>query len=338
MTKIKAEFLQHKYDREGSPLRSKLVANIATIYRMGSVFPWLFNALIHNRITSSLMKSLTGFAQKRSIPGLRKTTLRKWCKQNLDLLNKSLTNPKGTLYLFMDEFTNYNDTEIGIKAIRVLNHLGYRILVVRHEVSGRTFLSKGYVRKAARIAAKNVAIFQSLVDEAHPLIGIEPSAILTFRDEYPDLLRGEEKIAAKNISKHCLMVDEFLVREMEKGNISSGSFTKDAMTIRLHGHCQQKSIASTLPTKKMLSLPENYHVREIPSGCCGMAGSFGYEKEHYDLSMKIGNLVLFPEIEKLENDVAVAAPGTSCRHHILDGTGRKAVHPIEVLYEALMLI
>jgi len=335
MTKIKAEFLQHKYDREGSPLQSKLVANIASIYRAGSAFPWLFNLLIHNRVTSSLTKYLTGFAQKRSIPGLSKTTLRNWCKKNLDLLNESLTDPKGTLYFFMDEFTNYNDTEIGIKAVRVLNHLGYRILVVKHEVSGRTFLSKGYVRKAAKIAAKNVEIFRSLVNETHPLIGIEPSAILTFRDEYPDLLYGEEKISAKSIAKNSLMIDEFLVREMEKGNISAESFTKNELTIRLHGHCQQKAIASTMPTKKMLSLPANYHVREVPSGCCGMAGSFGYEKEHYDLSMKIGNLVLFPELLRLGDDVVVAAPGTSCRHHILDGTGKKAVHPIEILYGAI---
>ncbi len=335
MTKIKAEFLQHKYDREGSPLRSKLVANIASVYRMGSAVPRLFNLFVHNRTTSSIMKSLTGFAQMRSIPGLSRMTLRSWCKKNLDNLNANLTSPKGSLCLFMDEFTNYNDTEIGIKAIRVLNHLGYKILVVKHEVSGRTFLSKGYVRKAAKIAAKNVAIFRSIIDEAHPLIGIEPSAILTFRDEYPDLLRGEEKIAAKSIAKNSLMIDEFLVREKEKGNISADSFTNKELTIRLHGHCQQKAIASTLPTKKMLSLPVNYHVREVPSGCCGMAGSFGYEKEHYDLSMKIGNLVLFPEIMGLGDEVVVAAPGTSCRHHILDGTGKQAVHPIEILFHAI---
>ncbi len=335
MTKIKAEFLQHKYDREGSPLRSKLVANISGIYQLGSVFPWLFNRLITNRISASFLKKMTGFAQKRSIPVLNKLTLRKWCQKNLEKLNAGISSPKGTLYFFVDEFTNYNDTEIGIKAIRVLNHLNYKILVVSHEVSGRTFLSKGYLRKAAKIAAKNVSIFQSLIDDAHPLIGIEPSAILTFRDEYPDLLRGEQKIAAQRIARNCLMIDEFLVREKEKGNFSDASFTQNELTIRLHGHCQQKAIASTLPTRKMLSMPANYHVQEVPSGCCGMAGSFGYEKEHYDLSMKIGNLVLFPDLLRLGKEVVVAAPGTSCRHHILDGTGKKAVHPIEILFNAI---
>jgi len=335
MTKIKAEFLQHKYDEEGSPLRSKLVANIASIYKLGTPLPGLFNFVVHNPVTSSLIKSATGFAGKRSIPGLARTTLRSWCSKNLKKLNDRIENPKGSLYFFIDEFTNYNDTEIGIKAIRVLNHLGYLVLVVQHEVSGRTFLSKGYVRKAAKIAAKNVAIFGSLIDDKHPLVGIEPSAILTFRDEYSDLLRGEQKIAAKRVAKNSLMIDEFLIREQEKGNISAESFTKNALTIKLHGHCQQKAIASTLPTKKMLSLPVNYHVQEIPSGCCGMAGSFGYEKEHYDLSMKIGNLVLFPELRRLSEVVVVAAPGTSCRHHIFDGTGKKAVHPVEILFEAI---
>jgi FAD/FMN-containing dehydrogenase/Fe-S oxidoreductase len=335
MTKIKAEFLQHKYDREGSPLRSKLVANIATLYGLGSSSPSLFNFVIQNRLTSSLAKSLTGFAQKRSIPGLGKTTLRKWCKKNLSELNTSITHPKGSVHFFIDEFTNFNDTEIGIKAIRVLNHLGYRVETVRHEVSGRTFLSKGYVRKAAVIAAKNVSIFEPLVNETHPLIGIEPSAILTFRDEYPDLLRGEQKTAAKKLAPNSLLLEEFLVREMDRGNITAASFTTRELTIRLHGHCQQKAIASTLPTKKMLTLPANYHVREVPSGCCGMAGSFGYEKEHYDLSMKIGNLVLFPELRKLDQEVVIAAPGTSCRHHIFDGTGKRALHPVEILFQAI---
>ena len=337
MTKIKAEFLQHKYDLEGSPLRSKMVAHFASLYRLGSISPGLFNFLIHNRVSSSLIKSFTGFARKRSIPGLGTTTLRKWCKGNLNSLNAAVSHPKGSLYLFVDEFTNFNDTEIGIKAIRLLNHLGYKVEVVRHEVSGRTFLSKGYVRKAAKIAARNVSILGPLVDEAHPLIGIEPSAILTFRDEYPDLLRGEQKNAAKKLALQSLMLEEFLVREKEKGNISSDSFTSKELTIRLHGHCQQKAIASTFPTKKMLTLPANYHVSEISTGCCGMAGSFGYEKEHFELSMKIGNLVLFPELEKLGDEVVIAAPGTSCRHHILDGTGKKAVHPVEVLFDAIRI-
>ena len=132
------------------------------------------------------------------------------------------------------------------------------------------------------------------------------------------------------------MIDEFIAAEFEKGNISKDLFSKESRKIKLHGHCHQKSLASTEPTKKMLEIPANYKVDEIKSGCCGMAGSFGYEKEHYEVSMKVGELVLFPEINKTTEEIIIAAPGTSCRHQIKDGTGRTAFHPVEILHDALM--
>ena len=181
-----------------------------------------------------------------------------------------------------------------------------------------------------------VVAYKDIITPDKPLIGIEPSAILGFRDEYPDLLRDDLKKAAIELSKSVFMIDEFIYREMESGRISKERFTQEAKTIKVHGHCQQKAIASTTPTINMLAFPENYIVEEIKSGCCGMAGSFGYEKEHYDLSMKVGELVLFPAVRKAGKEVIIAAPGTSCRHQILDGTGSIARHPIEILYEALL--
>ena len=171
---------------------------------------------------------------------------------------------------------------------------------------------------------------------ATPLIGIEPSAILTFRDEYIDLASDENFEASKALSKNVFMIDEFIAKEIEAGNIQSSSFTKEKKSIQLHGHCQQKALSSVAPSVKLLSLPQNYIVETIPSGCCGMAGSFGFEKEHYELSMKIGELLLLPTVRKQAADVIIAAPGTSCRHQIKDGTGREALHPVEVLYEALL--
>ena len=214
--------------------------------------------------------------------------------------------------------------------------LGYRVVLPEHTISGRTFLSKGLIRKAKKIANKNVTLLKDIITDKTPLIGIEPSGILTFRDEYPDLVDKDLKEASIKLAKSALMFDEFIAQEIDKGNITKDQFTKEARKIRLHGHCHQKSIASTEPTKKMLSLPENYEVEEIKSGCCGMAGSFGYEKEHYELSMKVGELVLFPEIRKTDESAIIAAPGTSCRQQIKDGTGRKALHPVEILYDALV--
>ncbi len=336
MAKLKAEFLQHYYDSHGIPLRTRLIAYITWINRLGSLAPAVFNWAVTNPFIANTTKGLIGFAKERSIPTLHTFTLRTWAKKHLKALQQPLPTDAPRVYLFVDEFTDYNDTTIGVKTIQLLSRLGYRVQMVDHGQSGRTFLSKGLLRTAAKIAARNVQALKDCVSEQTPLIGIEPSAILGFRDEYPDLLRGEAKKQALELGRHVYMLDEFLSHEMEAGRIKKTQFTTKAKSIKLHGHCQQKAIASTEPTKKMLSFPENYSVTEIPSGCCGMAGSFGYEKEHIALSKQVGELVLFPEIRKAGDEVIIAAPGTSCRHQIKDGTGRKGLHPVEILYEALV--
>jgi Fe-S oxidoreductase len=236
--------------------------------------------------------------------------------------------------LFCDEFTNYNDTEIGIKAILLLEKLGYEVIIPEHTESGRSWLSKGLLRKAKAIAEKNVRLLSPLINEQTPLIGIEPSAVLTFRDEYIDLADDALLDDAKRLSANVFTIEEFLSREADAGNITADLFTNAQRKIVLHGHCHQKALSSVAPSVKILSLPQNYSVQVIPSGCCGMAGSFGYEKEHYDLSMQIGELVLLPTVRKQEADVIIAAPGTSCRHQIKDGASKKALHPVEVLYDA----
>ncbi len=191
------------------------------------------------------------------------------------------------------------------------------------------------LRKAKKIAINNISSLADLVDSKTPLIGIEPSAILGFRDEYPDLAGLELKDKAKKLAANSFLVDEFVSKEFREGRIKRESFTEDKLQILLHAHCQQKAVASSACSVEMLSIPANYDVSEIPSGCCGMAGSFGYEKEHFELSKKIGELVLFPGIRNSGSDVVIAAPGTSCRHHIKDGTGRIAKPPVVILYEAL---
>jgi Fe-S oxidoreductase len=229
-----------------------------------------------------------------------------------------------------------NDVEIGIKAIKLLNGLGYKVEIPEHVESGRAYLSKGLIRKSKELARENVSRLNILVSENTPLIGIEPSAILSFRDEYPDLVGDDLKDQVLKMAPYCLMFDEFIMREVQNGKIIQSQFSDAKQHIRLHGHCHQKALASTGPTKEMLSLPTNYTVDEIKSGCCGMAGSFGYEAEHYEVSMKVGELVLLPEVRKTPEHTIISAPGTSCRHQIKDGTGRIALHPIEVLYDALL--
>jgi len=288
--------------------------------------------LVTNAATSSLFKRYAGFAQGRSIPKLNRIPLRQWHRMHA---NKGGPFPNGRVYLFCDEFTNFNDESVGIKAVRLLNRLGFEVVIPDHVDSGRAQISKGLLRDAQRLAIRNVELLKDVVSSESPLIGIEPSAILGFRDEVPDLVPEHLVKAANGLAKHALLIDEFIAREADKGRIRREAFTKEARQIKLHGHCHQKALASLTPTVKALELPANYKVQVIPSGCCGMAGSFGYEKEHFDISMKIGGLVLLPAVRSAPKDTIIAAPGTSCRHQIKDGTGRIALHPVEILHDAL---
>ncbi len=336
MTKLKAEFLQHYYAKKGVPLRSNLVANISKINSLLSIMPGISNFFLSNKWFSGISMKMIGFEPKRQMPLLSKQTLKKYYQKN----GIKSADTKKTVYLFADEFTNYNDADMGIKAIMLLEKLGYKVVIPKHVDSGRTYLSKGFVGKAKKIATKNIELLEKYISDETPLIGIEPSTILTFRDEYPDFYSENETnyTVSKKIAKNSFMIDEFLATEMKAGNIPKDFFTDKEKKIKLHGHCQQKAIASTNATRFVLSWPENYSVEEIPSGCCGMAGSFGYEKEHYDLSMKVGELVLFPAVRAAKKETLIAAPGTSCRHQIKDGTGKKAVHPVEVLWDALLKV
>lgn len=331
MAKLKAEFLQHYYDANGVPFRSRLIANFTKSAKLGALMPGLYNFAVKYKPISSVIKKISGFAVERSLPTVYKTTLRSWYQKR----QKAEGVGGKAVHFFCDEFTNYNDTEIGIKAILLLEKLGYEVIMPEHEESGRTWLSKGLVRDAKKIINKNIVALHPLITDDKPLVGVEPSAILTFRDEYIDLADDDLFETAKELSKKVFTIEEFIAGEIDKGNITAQQFKTEKRNIKLHGHCQQKALSSVAPTVKMLSLPENFSVTTIPSGCCGMAGSFGYEKEHYDLSMKIGELVLFPAVRNKPGDTIIAAPGTSCRHQIKDGTKVLAKHPVEILYEAL---
>lgn len=335
MAKLKAEFMQHYYDIHSAPLRSKIVAYLPRINRLAHIFRPISNYMM----SSGYIKRQIGFTEKRRVPELSKSTLKQWVDNNrskLDGESKTVEGDRAVVYLFNDEFTNYNESDIGIKTIMLLTKLGYDVKVPTHKESGRTLLSKGFIREAKKVATKNVTLLKDIISDSSPLIGIEPSAILAFRDEYPELVDEDLRSDALNLAKNSLLIEEFITAEVNRGNISEEQFSDKERQILVHGHCQQKAIVSTTPTLNMLSIPKNYSVKEIPSGCCGMAGSFGYEKEHFDLSMKIGEMVLFPEVRKSDKQTLISAPGTSCRHHIEDGTGRKAEHPIEILYDALI--
>jgi FAD/FMN-containing dehydrogenase/Fe-S oxidoreductase len=340
MAKLKGEFLQQYYKNRLLPFRTRLISNFTKMNMLASILPGLYNFIISNGLTGPLIKSISGFTQKRSLPKLHKQTLKRWYHKNkangFDV--QQPLPPKGKVYLFCDEFTNFNDVPAGIAAIKLLTKLGFEVEIPTHKESGRTHLSKGLLKKAKKLAFKNIRLLADKISNKTPLLGIEPSTILSFRDEYLNFSIGtiHEK-PANHLAKNSWMIDEFVDKLIEKGEIDQSIFTNERKLIKLHGHCHQKSIASIVPTKRMLSFPVNFKVESIPSGCCGMAGSFGYEKEHYEVSMQIGELVLFPTVRNQSARVVIAAPGTSCRHQIKDGTGRIAKHPVEILWEAVSI-
>ncbi len=326
---LKAEF-QYQYQKaNGKSLRTKLFAYNNTFNKLGRQWLGLTNFMLSNGFTSSILKTSFGIATERNLPRISKNSLERYYK--------AYKKAEGTyikkVYLFNDEFTNQLDTEIGIDALELLKGLNYRVEVIDNAESGRSFLSKGLLEEAKAHANKNVEIFKDKISEDTPLLGIEPSAILTFKDEYLKL--ADDKSASEMIAKSTFLIEEFIQQEIKAGHITSEQFTKKPKTIKFHGHCHQKAMSTQLSSFTVLNLPKHYKVTMIPSGCCGMAGSFGYEKEHYKVSMQIGEQTLFPAVRNASSEVVISANGTSCRHQIKDGTGRLAKHPISILREAL---
>jgi len=321
---LKSEFLYQYQEENGYSFRNSMFANNVKYNKIGSLFPSLTNLVLNTFLTKFIM----GVSLKRSVPKLTSKTLKSWYNKQTHSSSKKI------IYIFCDEFTNFYDTEIGKDTVIVLKRLGYNPTFIKHPESGRSFISKGFLKEAKVVANKNVSIFKDLITNKTPLIGIEPSAILTFRDEYIRL--ADDVNSAKIIAKNTFTIEEFLQNEFEKGNIRTNQFTTEKKSIKIHGHCHQKALSSTQATFSILNIPENYSPTIMNTGCCGMAGSFGYEKEHYKISMQVGEDTLFPKIRNTSKETEIIASGTSCRHQILDGTNRYAKHPITVLREAII--
>ena len=374
MTRLKSELLQQKYARHGMPLHTWMVSRMSLFEGLGSRVVPLYNYFASAKWSSALLKRLVHFAAERHIPTLSRRSMRALVRQDgRSPLPHPTPGASRKVYLFADEFTNHQEAELGLTFARLLRALGYEVEIPRHRESGRAAISKGDLKRARRLARANVELLSGLVSEEVPLVGIEPSCILSFRDEYPDLVPPEMRERARSLGCNCLLFDEFLSREIAAGRISPDAFRSEAMQVWLHGHCHQKALVGIEKTASVLrTLLPAAELHVIPSGCCGMAGSFGYEKEHYETSMAIGEMVLFPAVRKAKemadqvghdaqkvghdarqvgHDIGpvipgstgnlpvpvILAPGTSCRQQILDGTGVKALHPIELLYRCLCL-
>jgi FAD/FMN-containing dehydrogenase/Fe-S oxidoreductase len=329
MAKLKYEFLDKYYQANKMPRRARLFAHINQVNRLGSRLAPLSNWGAASPVGRFISSALLGVHPRRQLPSFARQTLPRWFN------SRRAPDPgktvKGTVVLFNDTFMNYNYPQIGIAAVELLEAAGYRVELANARCCGRPMISKGLLDEASACARYNVDLLHAYADQGIPIVGCEPSCLLTFRDEYPELVRDDK---ARKLAEHSYLIDEFLVMLQEKGQLEL-EFRDAPKKVLFHGHCHQKALAGTVNSLKALRLPPGYQVELINSGCCGMAGSFGFEKEHYDVSMKIGQQTLFPAIEDKGPDWEVAVMGVSCRQQIEHGTGRPARHLVEVLRDAL---
>ncbi len=326
---LKAEFNYQYQKKNGYSLRNRLFAYNTQINALNSKIAWLANGILAFGLTGGLVKRLIGVAPQRHLPRVARVDF----DRHLKGLQQGRQASGPAVALYIDEFTRYLDTRQAIDAMELLHGLGYALRLYYGE-SGRTFISKGFLEQARALAQKNAPSLEALAREGVPLLGLEPSAVLTFRDEYRRFGLPEQQ--AEAITNNAFLIEEFLAREAAAGRIRPDQFTRERREVKIHNHCYQKALSDQKVTFDVLNLPENYQVSIIASGCCGMAGSFGYEREHYEVSMQVGGLKLFPAIAKSDPAVILAANGTSCRHQIQDGTGRQARHPVSILREALL--
>jgi len=352
MARMKAEFMQGRHERNGISLGERFFGEAAKLYPLASKWPALSNRMIQSPVGKELLFQLFGISKKRTLPRFADQTFRDWFEnrstssdrwargqtsetQQPKVIRPTSNSDAGrTVALLVDPFTNYHEPDIGKAALQVLEALGYEILVPDITETGRPQLSKGMVKKTKKLARKNISELHSLVKRSIPIIGLEPSEILTLRDEYLDLCSDEQLQKAQTIAENSFLFEEFFVQSLSHHPKMKKRFDGKNKTVHLHGHCHTKALVGNAPTTDALSAA-GYQPKEMETGCCGMAGSFGYEADHYKVSMDIGNLVLFPSINSMDEETLICAPGFSCRHQIADGTGSKSYHSAELIAMSL---
>src|SRR5881409_4006361 len=325
MAKLKYEFLHHYYEAHGLPLRNRLFGQIAKVNRLGSWLPGLVNWLSGLAPSRWALEKIVGIDRRRPLPSLAAEPFTDWFRHH----SPPASAPRGEVVLFNDTFTTYNVPEIARAAVEVLEAGGYRVVLVDRKCCGRPLISKGMLAEAREHAAWNVRRLAPYARRDVAIVGLEPSCLLTLRDETVDLVRTDD---ARAVARQALLFEEFLVRERGRG--LALKFGPNGRKALLHGHCHQKALVGTAPTVGALRWA-GFEVEEVDSGCCGMAGSFGFEREHYDISIALGNRRLAPAVKAALPETEIVAPGISCRQQIQHLAGRRAKHPAEVLREAL---
>tara|TARA_R110002051_G_scaffold41482_2_gene86026 strand:+ start:3179 stop:6073 length:2895 start_codon:yes stop_codon:yes gene_type:complete len=318
MAKMKSEVQQLYFDKHGPSIRDKMIRDAPKVARrFAGTLSSTINKIQSTTAFKSGLERITGFDKRRTLPGYAKEPFYKWFHKNE--INLLKANKK--VVLFADTYLNYHEPEIGKDAVKLLNDCGYEVIMANVGCCQRPKISHGFLREAKEAGQVTIQELVKYIDQGMKVVVCEPSCASALNDDFPDLLPDEE--LAKKLKENILMIDVFLNHEMTKGTLNIKLKAKEGK-LHVHGHCHQKALYGTQAMKHTLGKTEEFN--EIPSGCCGMAGSFGYEKEHYELSKKIGEEILFPSVRKLPENASVAACGFSCRHQIDHFTGVKAKH------------
>ena len=328
MAKIKYEWLSHYYGRHGTPLHAKAFGRIETVYRFGSKLPRLANWAASLAPVKWLNERLLHVDRRRSLPPLASRTFRKWFDSRRP---GRRSGERGSVVLLDDCFLNYNYPQVGQAAVAILEAAGYAVRLADKVCCGRPMLSKGLLEEARDAAARNIGNLARLSSDSVPIVGCEPSCLLTLRDEYLDLVPGDE---ARQVASRAMMLDEFLVGLSREGALDI-AWKPGPIDVLFHGHCHQKAHIGSKPSLEALRLVPGMNAREVDSGCCGMAGSFGFETGHYEISEAIGAERLFPAVEAAGATTEIAVSGVSCRQQIEHFTSRRPRHVAEVLRDCL---
>jgi FAD/FMN-containing dehydrogenase/Fe-S oxidoreductase len=326
MAKLKYEFLHHYYKANGLPLRNRIFGRIEQLNRVGSWWAPLSNWLAGSAANRWLLERLAGIDRRRPLPRFAGEPFTEWFRYR----PKPDGTGKGEVVLFYDTFNNFNTPSVAISATRLLERAGYRVKLADKKCCGRPLISKGMLEEARDNAAWNVHRLASDAGNGVAIVGLEPSCLLTLRDEYPELVRTQ---TARKVAERSFLLEEFLLAERDAGRLSL-EFSANGRKALLHGHCHQKALVGMAPTVALLKWA-GFQVTEVESGCCGMAGSFGFEKEHYDVSLAAANRRLVPAVNAAAPEDEVVASGISCRQQIEHLTGRRAKHPAELLWECI---
>ncbi|MGH7173505.1 MAG: (Fe-S)-binding protein, partial [Gemmataceae bacterium] len=327
VAKHKAEFLQIYYQNRSRPLSHWLLAGVHRMNRLGAPLAPLVNFLQSRRSLRWMLEKVAGIDRRRSLPSLHRRHFRHWFARHTP---DAAAGTRGSVLLLADCFTTYNEPDIGRAAVRVLERAGYTVELADLVCCGRAMISKGFLHETRTLIQEQAAGLAQRLADGTPLLGLEPSCLLTLADEWTELLPGTP---TRSIASAAHLADDWLARQVQNGSCELKLRPRPEQCV-LHGHCHQKALLGTGGSAAALRLVPQLDVTVLDTGCCGMAGSFGFEREHYDLSVRIANLALLPALAKAPEAI-VTATGTSCRHQIKDLARRQARHPLQVLQEQL---